>query len=361
MGIAILYFAFLSLRHLMIGPRRDWKVSNLPAPPRACTGNGAKPVFGHTKLFTRLGGDVALLFPKTMREWRWLPRWFSRELGNVFSIFIWGQWRIAVMGPERAKRVLDMPNLKDGWAWSPPVTLLGKSCPPLLEEDEADFLMGLLHSPLSHTNVLRYAPEFADLAEKFMDDLVCGELNVKFDMGSDKKYHHKSSNNDLETNEESHETSRHESEHTHDSLKIKWDAMRSYTLDLIDGPIFGMNKWSSSEQSHGEGTSESRKKMNDPREKDEEHLPERQRVMLWMDRLKAALCVVKFSMGPEWLYMWPLTEYGRACIGRIHLEKLFSKHVAERSDRIENVRHEAGHFIHDFSTAPFPLVSRLCR
>lgn len=252
------------------------------------------------------------------------------------------------MGPERAEKVLEMPNLKDGWAWSPPVTLLGKSCPPLLEEEEADFYMGLLNSPLSQSNVLRHAPEFADSAESFMEDLVSGELHKKFDKGSDKKYHHASSAHDMEM-----------SEHAGDLYKIKWDAMRSYTLDLIDGPVFGMNKWNSSEQSHGEATTEQKSKKNEvnPRVKDEDKLPERQRVMLWMDRVKAALCAVKFPMGPEWMYLWPLTEYGRACIGRNHLSKLFSKHVAERSDRIENVRHEAGHFVRDFSTTPIPLVS----
>jgi len=317
--------------------------------------NTAQPVFGHTRLFTRLGGDLALLFPETMREWRWLPRWFSRELGSVFSIFIWGQWRIAIQGPERAKQVLEMPNLQDGWAWSsPPVTLLGKSCPPLLEEDEADFLMGLLNSPLSHSNVLRYAPDFADLAEKFFDDLSSGELCKKFDKGSDKRKQLKSGH-DMELNEDSGKQ-QEDSEHAN-LYKIKWDAMRSYTLDLIDGPVFGMNKWNSPEQSHGEATTERKHEELDPRKHDEERLPERQRVMLWMDRVKAALCVVKFSMGPEWMYLWPMTEYGRACIGRSHLQKLISKHVAERSDRIENVRHEAGHFIRDFSTTPIPLVS----
>jgi hypothetical protein len=234
-----------------------------------------------------------------------------------------------------------------------------------LEEEEADFLMGLLNSPLSQSNVVRHAPEFADLAERFMEDLVSGELHKKFDKGSDKKYHHTNSAHDLEmTNEESQKHNQTESsEHySGDLYKIKWDAMRSYTLDLIDGPVFGMNKWNSSEQSHGEATTEQKSKKNDevnPKAKDEDKLPERQRVMLWMDRVKAALCAVKLPMGPEWMYLWPLTEYGRACIGRNHLSKLFSKHVAERSDRIEDVRHEAGHFVRDFSTTPIPLVSLL--
>ncbi len=353
MGIAILYFLFLMLRHLLIGPRRDYKVSDLPAPPRAITGNRAQPVFGHTRLFTKYGGDLGLLFPPHWREWKWLPSWFSRRLSSVFSIFIWGQWRICVIGPERAKQVLEMPNLKDGWPWSgPPVTLLGKSCLPLMEEEEADFLMGLLNSPLSHANVLRYASDFADLAEQFMDDLISGKLHDKFDKGSDKRGNQ--SHPDLlqeETN-----TSHYNDETSH-SYKIKWDAMRSYTLDLIDGPVFGMNKWNSSEQSHGEATTE-QPDVN-PYHEDEEKLPQRQRVMLWMDRLKAALCVVKFSMGPEWMYLWPLTEYGRACIGRNHLEKLISKHVAQRSDRIEHVRRKAGHFIRDFSTTPIPLYAMM--
>ena len=260
----MIYFTFLSLRHLLIGPRRDSKASPLPAPPRALTGNRAQPVFGHTRLFTRLGGDVAILFPKDMREWRWLPPSWSRKLGEVFSIFIWGQWRIAVTGPERTRKVLDSQNIKDGWAYLHPVTLLGKSCIPLLEEEEADFLMGLLRLPFSQGSIVRHAPQFAEIAAKFMDDLVSGELSKKFDAAYDRKERRKRRDGHQEdmhdeNAEEGREAAKTEvgSEHTNHSaadnkfFKLKWDAMHSYMLDLIKGPMLGMSMWEATlTQSH---------------------------------------------------------------------------------------------------------------
>ena len=43
----------------------------------------------------------------------------------------------------------------------------------------------------------------------------------------------------------------------------------------------------------------------------------------------------------------------------IILKNLLSKHVAQRSDRIEHVRHKAGHFVRDFSTTPIPLYAMM--
>lgn len=368
-GVAMIYFAFLSLRHLFVGPGRS-KESPLPSPPRAVTGNRAQPVWGHTPLFSKLGGDIALLFPADMREWWWLPHSWSRRLGEVFCLFIWGQWRTVIIGPERAKLVLDSQNIQDGWAWTPPVTLLGKSCIPLLDEQEADFLMGLLRVPFSQGNIAQHAHQFAEIAETFMDDFVSGELNKKFDTSYDRKERRKRRDG---TQEGAHDETFEEgcaaakkselgSEHTNTSgceskwLKLKWDAMRSYTLDLIEGPVLGMNMWETpSEQSHGQATTE--KERVEPSKNDE--IPYRARMMLWMDRLKVSLCVIKIPMGPEWMYLWPLTEYGRATIARQHLLKVISKHVADRSELNSHVRRGAGHYIQDAAALPFPLVRLL--
>lgn len=369
----MLYFSFLSLRHLCIGPRRDAKASDLPTPPRAITGNAAQPVIGHTFRFTRLGGDVALLFPPDWREWRWLPKSWSRPLGKVFSIFIWGQWRIVITGPDRAKKVLASQNIADGWAWTPPVTLLGKSCIPLLEEEEADFLMRLLRVPLSQHCVMLHSQEFAGIANQFMDDFLSGELNKKFDAAYDRKErrarrrrmnigHNELRDDTVEVDGRLNyslagmEQSGHSLVDSSNVLKLKWDAMRSYTLDLIDGPVLGMKKWNTPpEHSHGEAT-----KVGDSVEtEDTNETPDRARMMRWMDRIKLSLCVIKIPMGPEWMYLWPLTEYGRATIARIHLEDVVSKHVEARSEAISHVRHVAGHFFRDATAMPFPLV-RLC-
>jgi hypothetical protein len=82
-------------------------------------------------------------------------------------------------------------------------------------------------------------------------------------------------------------------------------------------------------------------------------------MMLWMDRLKVSLCVIKIPMGPEWMFLWPLTKYGRATIARQHLLQVVSKHVADRSELVTHVHRGTGHHIQDAAALPFPLV-RLC-
>jgi hypothetical protein len=286
-------------------------------------------------------------------------------------LFIWGQWRTVIIGPERTKLVLDSQNIQDGWAWTPPVTLLGKSCIPLLDEQEADFLMGLLRIPFSQGNVVQHAQQFADIAEKFMDDFVSGELNKKFDTAYDRKERRKRRDGTQEgvhdeTVEEGCTAAKKaelDSEHTDFSSceskwrKLKWDAMRSYTLDLIEGPVLGMNMWkATSAQSDGESATEKHKKESSDPSKKDEGVPDRARLMLWMDRLKLSLCVIKIPMGPEWLYMWTMTEYGRATIARKHLLEAISKHVAERSELISHVHRGTGHIVQDVSIMSFPLV-----
>ena len=94
------------------------------------------PVYGHTRLFFKLAGDVALLFPSDWKELRIWPN--SRTLGECFAIFIWGQWRVVIKGPQNAALVMNGQELKEGWPWNPPVTLLGKSCVALQQENDPD-------------------------------------------------------------------------------------------------------------------------------------------------------------------------------------------------------------------------------
>jgi hypothetical protein len=149
-SLAVLYFILLWLRQVFSWPRRDLSISMLPPPPRGMTGHGALPVYGHTYLFKRYAGDTALLFTTTGAtisirqqeeeeeveveeendeqqiqrlshqpiaiqqqqqqrqqpcEYTCLPRsnrW-NRPLGDCFCLFIWGQWRVAVIGPKRAQ------------------------------------------------------------------------------------------------------------------------------------------------------------------------------------------------------------------------------------------------------------------
>ena len=175
-GISLVWLTYLTIIQLFSGPRRDSK-SLLPVPPRKVQGNGALPVLGHTLLFLRAGGDVASHFKSEWREWTWNP--WSRKLGDCFSIFIWGKWRVIVTGPERCKYLMENSELSQGWAWSPPITLLGQNCLPLLKDDdeEVEYLRQMIEEPLSHESIVLQAPQFAKIAKKCIDNLL---LDRKF-------------------------------------------------------------------------------------------------------------------------------------------------------------------------------------
>jgi hypothetical protein len=242
-------------------PCRDRHASALPAPPRACSGNGALPVYGHTRLFMRLAGDVALLFDRDWQEWRCLPRTWSRTLGECFAIFIWGEWRIVVKGPERSRKVLESGPLKAGWPWTPPVTLLGQSCLEFLEDQEADHLRRLITTPLAHRHIVLYAPRFAELAEKCMQEIIAGKYRRPKRRTTDSDAKNSTLNPYCEETKqqssiyggslESHpswDCTDFEDGDVNDSsqrlhAKIKFEALRSYSFDLVDGPILNMNRW----------------------------------------------------------------------------------------------------------------------
>ena len=360
--LAATYWAFLVTRQLLAGPRKDLAVSVLPTPPRALTGNSAQPVWGHTSMFQKHGGNIALLFPPDWREWKWLPKQWSRPLGNCFSIFIWGQWRVLIRGPENVQRILESPGLKEGWAWSPPVSLLGKSCLPLLPDEEAEFLYSLLLNPLAHDSVSRFAPQFVEAAERYVDELIAGKFdnsmkqerrrnNSSRDVLSDDGY--LTDGDGIESGGYGHSChSNRSSECRTWHHKIKFNGLRSYTLDLIGGPVLGlkicqqMKETSISEEST----------IQPPEIGDDQTSVQREKLLLWMDRLKRALCVIKLSMGREWMHIWLFSEYGRAINGRMHLEEALSDHVAKRAKEAP-MNHASGKLYHDPLVTSIPIVS----
>jgi len=359
-AIAILYFFGLWLRQLFSFPRRDKSVSQLPRPPRALSGNGALPVYGHTRLFTRMAGDVALLFNPDWREIQCLPKSWSRRLGDCFAIFIWGQWRVVVKGPERARLVMDSQDLKEGWPWKPPKLLLGGSCFSFLEDDEAEQLRQLLTKPLSQRTVVQYAPLFAEAAGKCLDDIVSGKFKRFKGKRVKDRYRDESSDRDIESG--------YGTDMDDDTFcmgpggeqffKVKWEALRSYTFDLIDGPVLSMNKWvEKTEQQQGESTSQDNERdESQPDAESKRKLPKRETMLLWMERMKVGVDVIKMTFGPEWMYVWLLNEYGRALNARMHIEKILHKHVEAMTETVP-VSHLRGHSYHDPTTQPVPLLT----
>ena len=339
LGIALIWLTYLFIVQLFSGPKRDAS-SSLPVPPRALTGNGAWPVLGHTLLFSKYGGDMAVLFPPESREWRWLP--WSRTLGESFSVFVWGQWRVVVRGPEAAQKVIEQAELQQGWAWSAPVTLLGKSCLPFLDDREAGCLRRMISEPLSQQSVVKQAPVFAELAQKCIDDILAGHFHRSKDIedttrrgDNDCSIHEMDSEstsdggggNENKGDGNSRTTSRSS------NSNIRWEALRSYTFDLMDGPLLNLDRYANAlerNSSNGEMPPDMKTPraarfqdeheiVDDVDKADEE--PTKDAMMLWMQRLKEGLCGAKCTFGPEWTHIWRLNEYGRALNAVTHLNE----------------------------------------
>jgi hypothetical protein len=253
---------------------------------------------------------------------------------------------------------MDAMELKEGWPWTPPVTLLGKSCFAFLQEEESEQMCRLIERPLDHRIILKHAPQFAELAEKCLDEVVRGvfKKSKKKDTTAtseaavmsvmDEGY-----NSDIDDDTAPSLTSGEM------VAKIKWDALRSYTFDLVDGPILNMNKWvTPPEQYKGQASSEGDEQaVADPEDEEEKYLQPRGKMLLWMDRMKCGLGVIKITFGPEWMHIWRCNEYGRALNARTHIEKIVQSHVSKMADAVP-VNHARGHFVHDPSTRVIPLL-----
>jgi hypothetical protein len=79
-------------------------------------------------------------------------------------------------------------------------------------------------------------------------------------------------------------------------------------------------------------------------------------MLLWMERMKRGLDVIKMTFGPEWMLIWLLNEYGRAVNARMHIEEVIAKHVAAKDEQIP-VKRARGHSYHEPSTKPVPLLA----
>ncbi|GAX20222.1 hypothetical protein FisN_12Hh069 [Fistulifera solaris] len=365
-AIAIVYFIGLWIRQLFLGRRRDPHFAAWPPPPRALAGNGAWPVYGHTRLFRRHVGDVMLKFEPQWTEYAIA----GRPLGNCFAIFIWGQWRVGIQGPERAQQFFQQP-LQEGWPWTPPVTLLGKSCLALLQQEDigqAKSLRGMLQKPLSANALQRFAPVFAQAAEQCLLAIEQGVFRKTRSPQKQRPDQCVASPTDNGCCEDEEEDELEEGA----CCKLKWEALRSYSLDLVNGPLFEINLWNEETVSPFKTSSHEasfRKeeepttwkaaltKWNTPKHTRKDEPPSRELMLLWMERIKLGLDVIKLTFGPEWMYVWMFNEYGRAVNARMYVEKLIGGHVERMAALVPQVTHERGHVYHEPTTQPFPLLT----
>lgn len=371
-GVAFIYFCLLWIRQTFSGPRRDRTKSLLPAPPRALVTRGSWPVYGHTFLFQKFAGGCASLFNPEQTEIAILPPFFfNRKLGKCFALYVWGQWRVCIQGEALSRKVLEMSDLVDAFPWTPPIMLLGKCCLPFLDGNDAQQLRSLVEPALSHRAVAPYAVVFAEIAERSLERIRSGDnferhhsvrrwRNAKkakttlLHEESDLNLSYPSIDVDRRSDDQGYESDH--GDVPFEYQKIRWEALRSYTFDLIDGPVLGMNKWRKpSEQTVGEPTS-SEAGNNDDAAEDEEDLPTRERMILWMERIKHGVDVIKLTFGPEWMHVWRANEYGRALNARMHVHDVMHQHVKDMTQRVP-VHHRPGHAYHDPSTQPIPLLT----
>lgn len=351
----------------MSGPKRDLK-SPLPVPPRALTGNAAWPILGHTMLFHKHGQNIAYLFPPEWKEWFFIP--WSKKLGDIYSVFVWGQWNVVAKGRERVEKLIIEGDLTEGWPYKmPPTTLLGKTCLAILEEDEASCLRSMISRPLCHASVVKHAQQFAELAEKCIENVMSGHFN--------KGDRHQATNRDDSSNNYHDEDLVNQTGSDSGSSdsgdraahKIKLNALRSYTLDLMHGPVLNLDR---NDRDYAMSTTTSNRKMsqgslsedvekavrfegnNDDNEDNQSQLPSQENLLLWMARLKRGLCDMKFTYGSNWMQLWRLNWYGRALHARKKLETMLAAHVEEREKHIP-VHHEKGRSTRDPLASAIPL------
>lgn len=141
------------------------------------------------------------------------------------------------------------------------------------------------------------------------------------------------------------------------SFKLKWETLRSYTLDIMDGPVLGMYKWLPRKyQSLQMRTSNSSTRETNSGHSPSNDLVPREKMLLWMDQMKNGIDVIKMTFGPEWMRIWLLTEYGRALNARSHLERQLKAHIGKVAATIPVAR-KVGHFYQDPTTTPIPLLT----
>jgi hypothetical protein len=215
-----------------------------------------------------------------------------------------------------------------------------------LEDDAAKQLCRLLERPLSHRVLLNYAPFFAEYAAKCLEDIQLGLFKRKSGINmraaasmSDTGYQTDNENGDEESADDD----------VNVSYKLKWEALRSYTFDLIDGPLLATNAWNQEKS-----VEESKRTRRVTRRK--LRRPSRDVMLKYMERTKLGLDVIKVTFGPEWMYVWMMNEYGRALNARMHLEAIVQDHIANMSAEVP-VHRERGHLFRDPSTQTIPLLA----
>jgi len=447
-AFTIIMVIFLTIRQMFCGLSPSRK-SDYRTPPRMLFtptwASKALPVVGHTRFFRSDGGSLYGRFYNHWREYFV----FGRRIGACFAVFIWAQWRVLIKGKQRATfffkdydgdddsdhGFVDVPcwarsgiqpikrkrKMEPAWAFFPPKPLLGSNCPSMMEDQESkDALLNLLGDVLRHEQIIRFSYEFGFLADRFVDRLLKGELmedeKSKFNCScfsrNRKVQIHPQFVDGMgrKTNTSDENTNYSNEAEKSVSIEIGSHTLKHFTLDLMNGPLLGLDIWPPREenkddyeqqqqqqQQQGYGTEDDTAnvcKDNDDMESegddtdlkiessdtfkpnhhsallgeesfDENNgidfkqgkIPSREKTLTWLKWIKEGLMGFRFTVGGKWMQLWRLNEYGRGIHARNgFIERILSDHITKMTLGSRTQR-PTGLFFCDPLTTPYPLFT----
>lgn len=316
----------LILKQIFWGLRRD-RSSNFPVPPRYIIGKDVLPISGSTSLFKRKGSRIYKCFDAKWTQIHFhvpfLPSSWCKELGEVFSIFVWAHWRTIINGEERVEQIIDEGEIVPSWPYfRPPRDLLGQSCCIcfIKDDEEKSRMMAVIKEILCQENIIRFASDFSVFADSYVEHFLCRTstsarvcdnriLNrVKIALGLSPRRE----SQDLQSC-------------TGDRL------LKSYTLELVNGPLFGLHRYFKNNEMSQEPLPPSSTDLCDsslpefaglkeiPRDENMDR-PSRKLELSWLHSFQKGILSFK-------LHLWLLNEYGRAMHARRYIVDEVLKNV----------------------------------
>uniref|UniRef100_A0A7S3PZF2 Cytochrome P450 n=1 Tax=Chaetoceros debilis TaxID=122233 RepID=A0A7S3PZF2_9STRA len=310
----------LILKQIFWGLRRD-RSSNFPVPPRYIIGKGVLPISGSTSLFRRTGSRIYNCFDTKWTQIHFhvpfLPSSWCKELGEVFSIFVWAHWRTIINGEERVGKIIDEGGLIPSWPYfRPPKDLLGQSCCIcfLKDAEEKHRMTTVIKDILCQENIIRFASDFSVIADSHVEHFLCKtssnvdicdggilyRVKVALGLGLSRR-----------------RESQHLQSYTGNHL------LKSYSLELVNGPLFGLHRYFKDNEMSQEPLPPSLNDLSDSNHPEVVGLKEMPRdenidrpigklELSWLHSFQKGILSFK-------LQFWLLSEYGRAMHARHYI------------------------------------------
>ncbi len=210
------------IKQVFWGIKADFTYS-YPVPPRLLIGWYTSPITGSTSLYRERRGCVYDAINPRWTQINIVPRQWSKELGECFSLYVLGKWRTVVYGDERTTKVLS-----DGDAVHEVMPYEIHVHPYLMSKENKERAINFISRSLSHDHIVRFAFPFSQTANAWFDYLLDGSFK------------------------ESPDINRREGP-SWKSVCISAQSLRFYSLGLVEGPLFEMKTLCTCNQHENEG------------------------------------------------------------------------------------------------------------